>query len=249
MIISYLIYDTFSLLACSLTCSSWYIAVVPHLHSTLTTITTKWPTKKLMWPYPLCHMHRLGLLPLVKKLQVCEGSFSKHPSFTPQRLNCHTLRHFFALTNVQELEIDNLNIPRFMPRIRQYFKNFLPTLQSLALKEPKGSCQQVLYFVGLFQHLENLKLRYKPYNYQQEPAGNLKLTPLFAPPLRGRLTMTGVLNVNLLKDMVQLFEGIRFRYMDLFDVEGVWLWIGACTETLETLRLYPTGEQPPLKGA
>jgi len=61
--------------------------------------------------------------------------------------------------------------------------------------------------------------------------------------------MTGVLNVNLLKDMVQLFEGIRFRYMDLFDVEGVWLWIGACTETLETLRLYPTGEQPPLKGA
>ena len=31
MIIAHLIYDTRSLLACSLTCYSWYIATVPHL--------------------------------------------------------------------------------------------------------------------------------------------------------------------------------------------------------------------------
>ena len=36
-IFSYLIYDARSLLACSMTCYSWYIAAVPHLHHTLTT--------------------------------------------------------------------------------------------------------------------------------------------------------------------------------------------------------------------
>jgi len=42
------------------------------------------------------------------------------------------------------------------------------------------------------------------------------------------------------KDMIHLFGGIRFRYMDIFDVEGTRLLVGACAGTLETLRLYPT---------
>ena len=37
MIISYFIYDIRTPPTCSLTCYSWYIAVVPHLHHTLTT--------------------------------------------------------------------------------------------------------------------------------------------------------------------------------------------------------------------
>ena len=45
--------------------------------------------------------------------------------------------------------------------------------------------------------------------------------------------------VGLLKDMIDLFGGIRFRHMDLCDVNGVGLLLGACADTLETLRLYP----------
>ena len=135
-----------------------------------------------------------------------------------------------------------MNIPRFMPRIRRYFKNLLPTLRSLTLREPRGSHRQVLYFVGLFQHLEDLKLRYKV-EYGQQPADDPAPAPLFAPPLRGRLTTSGS-TVSLLNDMVHLFGGILFRQMDLHNVETPWLWIDACTETLETLRLYQTGEQP-----
>ena len=250
IIITHLIHDTPSLLACSLTCSSWYTAVVPRLHRTLTVRTANWPEKKFLWPNPFRHMHRLGLLPLVKKLQVHEGYLHGWNWWlTPKQLDCRTLRHFFALTNVQELEIDHLHIRRLMPRIRRYFKNFLPTLRSLALRGPRGSHSEILYFVGLFQHLEDLKLCYKPCRRFRFPMNGPPLIPLFAPPLRGRLTMTSVSNINLLKDMVHLFGGIRFRYMDLFDVETEQFWIDACSGTLETLRLYPVGERLSLKGA
>ena len=57
--------------------------------------------------------------------------------------------------------------------------------------------------------------------------------------------MTSTSSVDLLKDVVHLFGGIRFRYLDLFNVAKEWLWIDACAETLETLRLYPTSEQTP----
>ena len=43
-----------------------------------------------------------------------------------------------------------------------------------------------------------------------------------------------------MKDMIAFFGGLRFRYMDLFKVECVRLLLGACTKTLEALRLYPT---------
>ena len=249
MIIAHLIYDTPGLIACSLTCSSWYIAVAPHLHHTLTMRTSQWPKKKFIWPEPLRHMHRLGLLPLVKKLQVHEGYFQDYYGITPRRLDCRTLYHFFALTSVQELEVDHLDIPKLMPRIRRYFKNFLPTLRSLALKQPKGSRRQLLYFIGLFQHLEDLKICYKTPWYLQEPADEPALVPLFAPPLQGRLTVASVWSAVLLKDMVHVFGGIRFRHVDLFGVGNVRPWIDACAKTLETLRVYPTSEQPSVKGA
>jgi len=53
------------------------------------------------------------------------------------------------------------------------------------------------------------------------------------------------------RDMVALFGGTRFHYMDLFDVNEPRLLLSACAETLETLLLDPTdpqGEQLHLKG-
>lgn len=43
-----------------------------------------------------------------------------------------------------------------------------------------------------------------------------------------------------MKEMITLYGGLRFRYMDLFRVKCVRLLLDACVETLETLRLYPT---------
>ena len=43
--------------------------------------------------------------------------------------------------------------------------------------------------------------------------------------------------------MIHLFGGIRFRCMDLFNVSETQLLVDACAGTLESLRLYPTGNQ------
>jgi len=43
-----------------------------------------------------------------------------------------------------------------------------------------------------------------------------------------------------MKDMIALFGGLRFRYMDLFRVKCVQFLLGACARTLEALRLYST---------
>jgi len=54
------------------------------------------------------------------------------------------------------------------------------------------------------------------------------------------------------KDMITFFGGLRFRYVDLFRVKCVPLLLGACADTLEGLRLYPTdpyGEESFRRGA
>ena len=250
MIIGHLIFNIHSLRTCSLTCYSWYIVAAPHLHHTLVTQSCSWDRDrdwKIMWPRPLFHMHRLGLLPLVKKLNIHEGALYDPSWFSPTRFDCYTLRQFFTLTNVQELGIEFLDIPKFMPRLRRYFGHFSPTLRSLALREPKGSRRQIIYFIGLFQHLDNLKLLFGPPtpnpptpNHQEEPVDDRTPTPLFFPPLRGRLTLMFSRGVGLLKDMIVLSGGVRFHSVDIFEVNGMPLLLGACAATLKTLRLYPT---------
>ena len=238
MIISYLLYDTDSLRACTLTCYSWYIVAVPHLHHTLT-IKTRSYCRKSRWPNPLQYMHMLGLLPLVKKFQVYGGGYDSM-GLSPKIFNCCILRQFLTLTNVRVLYLEFLDIPSFMPRIQRYFGHFSPTVRSLALREPKGSHRQIIYFIGLFQHLQDLKLTCDTPRSQEEPAEDLSLIPPFVPPLRGWLKLVYFTKVDLLKDMIDLFGGLRFRYMHLLDVDGMRLLLDACAETLEILVLYPT---------
>jgi hypothetical protein len=233
MIVSYLIYNMPSLVACSLTCYSWYIAAVPHLHHTLTTdnhdcawpgmkhgwLDTKhgWPGTKYSWPGPLKRSYNLGLLPLVKQFRI-RLDHGGDTLFTPAWLDWRTLRYLSALTNLQELGIDYLDVSSFIPTIQQCFGPFLPTLQFLALKEPRGSCRQVLYFIGHFPSLQDLKLRYSHSKYKEEDTANATLIPPSIPPLRGGLTLLYFTKRSLVKDMITFFGGLHFRHMDLFRV-------------------------------
>ena len=160
--------------------------------------------------------------------------------FTPERFYEYNLHCFSALTNLQELGIDNLQVSSFMPNIQQCFGHLAPTLRFLALTEPEGSPRQILYFIGLFPNLQDLKLVYPIPQEEPGSATDADLTPPSVPPLRGRLTLTYFTNVRLVKDMMALFGGLRFRSMDLFRVKSTWLLLEACAETLETLRLNPT---------
>ena len=247
MIIAHLIHDKRSLLACSLICHSWYTASVPHLHHTVTIPPDT--LAKLEWPVLLENLGKLGLLPLVK-LRIRRVHYLCR-TFTPEQLNSRALRQIYGMTNIRELVIDDLDIPNFMPRVQHYFGHFLPIVQSLGLRTPKGSRRQIIFFIGLFEHLEDLMLvENRLATWEPERDYHVTLVPPFAPPLRGRLVMSHVRRVNFLKDMVDLFGGVRFRYVDLFNVEETQLLLDACAETLETVRSYPSdacGEQLRLK--
>ena len=248
IIIAYLFYDMCSLRACTMTCYSWYTVAVPHLHRTLT-IETCSRVRNSRWSNPLRRMHNLGLLPLVKCLWV-HGCNDDNVGLSPILFNHRTLRQFSALTNVRDPEVEYLDIPNFIPQIQRYFKHFLPTLRSLGLTEPRGSDRQIVYFVGLFQHLQDLKLIYSMANLREQSPADLTLVPRFVPPLLGGLQMRFT-TVGLLKDMIDLFGGIRFRCMRLFHVDGMRLLLDAGAETLKSLVLYPNdprGEKPSLGG-
>lgn len=236
LIFSFLIYDIDTLLACSATCYSWYTTTLPHLYRYLTIDDEMIPEDRHEWPKPLRKPYKLGLLPFVK--QLCIRNID---TFAPDRFNKCTLRYFSALTNLRELGIDHLQLSSFMPDIQRYFGHFAPTLQFLALKEPKGSSREILCFIGLFPNLRDLKLCYPyPIEEEEESTADSALIPLHKPPLCGRLILACFTREGLVKDMIALFGGLRFRYMDLFRVKCARLLLDACTETLETLRLYPT---------
>jgi len=100
----------------------------------------------------------------------------------------HILLPLFRLININQPRVDHLDIPSFLPWIQWCPSRFFPTLRGLALKEPKGSRREIMYFIGLFQHLQDLKLVYNWTDHRKEPVGDLTLIPPFVPPLRGLLT-------------------------------------------------------------
>ena len=224
-----------------MTCYSWYIAAVPHLHHSLT-IDDNDILFDATGYGSFQESYRLGLLPLVKRLRIRQRGYLSEigTGLTPGRLCRRTFHRLSALTNLRELGIDDLEVSRFMPRIRRCFGCFSPTLRFLTLRDPRGSCRQILYFIGLFPNLQDLKLHYIRLTDEQESTVDATLVPLSIPPLRGWLTLTCFTRVNLIEDIIALFGGLRFRHMDLFRVKCMRLLLDACAETLETLRLYPT---------
>ena len=159
-ILSYFICDIRNLLACSLTCRSWYLATVSHLHYSLTTDESPYASedKNYQWPGPLEKMYEFGLLRLVKRFRIRHWYNGRR--FTPEDLGGRNLYYFSALKNLQELGIDNLQVSSFIPDLRECFGHLSPTLRLLALGWPKGSSRQIMYFIGLFPNLQDLKLQY-----------------------------------------------------------------------------------------
>jgi hypothetical protein len=245
-ILSYFVDDKRTLIVCSLTCRSWYLATVRHLHYSLTTdddclAECWWPGplgKKYWWPGPLGKKYELGLLPLVKRFRI--RIRRRNVWFTPEWLDKHNLRYFSALKNLQELGIDDLALRNFMPDLQRCFGHLSPTLRFLALRRPFGSSRQIVYFIGLFPNLQDLKLHYPFLRDEEEDIADTTLVPLSSPPLEGRLTLILFTREQIVKDMVTLFGGLRFRRMDLFGVKCLPLLLKQCAETLDTLRLYPT---------
>ena len=185
----------------------------------------------------------MQLLPFVRRLRILHTRFSLSlPWFSPRIINARSLACFSALTNVQELGIDDPNLEAFIPQARLYFACFVPTLRYLALRTPRCGHQKLLYFLGLFPNLDDFRLihHYTPRS-QPSPSGST-LIPESAPSLRGRLMLNSFGDDVFLRDLSKMCGGLRFRYMDLSRVEGARFLLDSCADTLETLRIYP-GDQ------
>jgi hypothetical protein len=208
IVISYFIYDTHTLLACSMTCYSWYIAAVPHLHHSLTTDNRSYSWgKDYRWSKPIHKSYKLGLLPLVKRLRIRQYPILPLHS---EWLGKRTLRYFSAFTNLQELGIDNLQVSTFMPDIQRYFGHFAPTLRFLALRN-RGALPERSCTLSDCSRISKTS-RSATTSPQMKRRAQLILD-LFPPPyLRwcGRLTLRCFKREALVKDMIAVFGGIRF---------------------------------------
>ena len=231
MIIGHVPPDTPSLKACSRTCRSWYIATLPHLHHTLTLCRIS-KNKARGGLVPLQKLDEMRLLSCVKRLRIIHCV-----SPPPEIFNAKGLDYFSALTNVQELGFDELDLHSFNPKAQMYLGHFIPRLRYLALRKPRGTYRQLLYFLGLFPNLDDFKLTHDRCWKSSPPHPVPVMQP--APSLRGKLTLIAFHGEELLRDLSKLCGGLRFYHMDLVGAEGSRLLLDTCTETLETLRVHP----------
>jgi hypothetical protein len=233
MIIAYIAHDFRTLKAVSLTCRSWYIAAVPHLHHTF-------PLRIYDGLARLSNLHQLGLMPLVKEIQVWQ--FCQIPWFTPQTFSHRSLSYFSAFTNVQTLVPGCLDISSFIPGIERYFGHFSPTLRSIALISPTCTPRQLSHFLSLFPNLDDIAI-WECHNHPPDgPTFDTGLVPFSTPKLRGRLMLHCSAFVETWTSLIASGGGPQFHYMDLHGVgHCAPVLFEACAETLETLRFYAKG--------
>ena len=178
----------------------------------------------------------MRLLSFVKRLWFGHCDIDSVPP--SEIFNARGLVYFSALTNIQELGFDCLDLCSFIPQVQPYLGHFMPRLRSLALKMPKGPDHLLLYLLGLFPNLDDFKL-VGDFDRRWASPGSAPRVPQSAPLLRGRLTLVWFYREDFLRDLSKLSGGLRFRCMDLFDVRGTRFLLGGGAETLEMLRIHP----------
>ena len=238
MIIAHLIYDTRTLKACAATCFAWYNVATPHLHHTLT--LRQWATDtSRTYLNPLEPLHKLELLPFVKRVEFEKGLFGG-AWVSPTIFEPESIEYFGALENLQDLAITDLDFSKFPRGVGEYFGHFAPTLRSVALGGPRGTRRQLLDFFRLFPKLDDIKILDYYIWVEAYEALDIPLIPIIG-GLRGQLTLKHFNDEGLLKDMIIAFGGMRFTSMDLHDVLGMQLLFEACADTLETVHIHPGG--------
>jgi len=235
MIVAHLTHHHYTLKMCSLTCRSWYIAATRHLHHTFT-FTGIRPEIDRSRLEPLSKLHELGLIPLVKEIRVRRGA-GGGPWFLPRAFSPIDLQYFSAFSNVHTLNVENMQIHRFIPGIERYFEHFSPTLRSVALYNPCCTPRQLSYFLSLFPNLDDIDIDQTDAHVPNPTIPDTELVLFSAPKLQGRLTLRDFRWVEPWTHLTSSCGDLRFRHMDLREVGGCApVLLEACAETLETLR-------------
>ena len=237
MIIAHLTHNLGALKACSLTCRSWYIATAPHFYHTLALGEKEIPAVPGTGENPLTRLDVCRMPLAVREIWVRQpGPLWFNPrAFTPRDLS-----NFSTFANVHTLRLQRLEIPRFIPGVERYFGHFSSSLRSIALYHPIfRSPLQLPYFLSLFSNLDDVEIRgFTLLN----PSPNTELVAFSAPKLQGELILHSFRAscwAEIWTYLVASGGGLRFRYMDLrMGRKYAPVLLGACANTLETLRFY-----------
>ena len=231
MIIAHLARDFRTLIACSMTCRSWYTAAVSHLHYTLT-LRGNTPEVGRSKLEPLSKLRELGLAPLVKEIRVHQWRGGS-AWFMPRAFSGHA---FWAFVNIQALRLKEPDIYLFIPDVKHHFEHFFPTLRSITLHNPRCTPRQLSHFLSLFPNLNDIEI----WGYRHPPDATTSYpmpVPSSVPKLRGRLVLHGFTLVETWTDLVTSCDGLRFHHIDLRESTGCApVLLEACAKTLDTLR-------------
>jgi len=215
-----------------LTCRSWYLVALPHIHHTITLTDKGFGTARCKLK-PLPRLHELGLIPLLKEIRVLQSTVGW---FAPEAFNPVNLFHFSTFANVHTLKIHGLDMDGFMPGIKRYFHQFSPTLRSVSLYYPTCSAPRHLScFLSLFPNLDDVEIRQLvTFN---SPIPDAELAPFFAPKLAGQLILQDFNSTEAWTHLISISGGLRFRVMVLVQVGPCASTVlEACAGTLERLR-------------
>jgi hypothetical protein len=152
------------------------------------------------------------------------------------------MRYFRALTNLQYIAFKDMGFYSFaFLGFQKHFGHFSPTLRSVALITPRGSCRRILDFLRVFPKLNDIKICGHRHEGRVHGSFDGFLTPIEG-GLRGELYLKNFNDQGLLRDIIAAFGGMRFTSMYLENVDGVPLLLKACADTLETVCMHPRAE-------
>ena len=247
--------DKRDLEACSLTCKAMFASTRHLIHRTLH-ITWE-DDQKVLAPAGkkryvqggtpgldlriLSFMGERDLLKYARHLNIRVG-----PRFSPQALEPH-LQHFRSLDRIHSLTIHPYDARLWIHGCNAYFKQFYPTLTTLALHFHVSSYRFVTRFVAQFPNLENLTLWYLGTQTWLWPGTVEPFAVSQPPPLRGRLRCAGVsprrIPMWATEFVFDLRNGINFRSVEFKDVR----WkhgqkiLDACAGFLEEFTVWIDG--------
>jgi len=242
--------DLRTLKECSLTSRTFYSAARPLIHARIVLgITSAKRSSKLSQETPfdletydeqadVFHARYLSAIEergLLRYGYIREVSLELFNLARPEKVL--QLQQLRALDTVHSLTINWLPLPQILPIFDSCFSQFVPTLQSLSLRDSRcEDINQVMEFIYRFPHLDDLDLTLDDSTDDRRASpGSMWPRPRQQLPFGGHLRLSGPPDV--IRWLVDLPGGIRFRSISvsssLNDLEKL---LAACS-TLEVFTI------------
>jgi len=242
--------DLGTLKTCSLTCRALFSAVRALIHGRVRlSLGRSYPPYKLVdrivtrvlrgWK-PMEHEVYLRRLSMAEKLGVLgyarEVYIDIGRNFLLETLEA-CFPHFHSFTQVRTLTIDGFDLKTFLPGFGRYFTQSVPALRSLHLPCVTSDLREVLEFICMFPHLDDLSLILSSYYCVGVPPS---LSVERSPPLRGTLVLEGQVSIPA-RFLLGNPGGLHFRSINAsvagkVDLDRI---LVACSSDLEMLSLRP----------